>query len=164
MRVAMLGPFRLHSADGKQGAQAHRHLAEAEEAASDMSRTGPAQVVTAMAAAPVLLDENEHEAARERLVLALDSGMGVREMPAVAAIAEIAARWRLRIGDPLGAERMLGLAVRLRGVPDEGDPDVRGVLAELAAHPDPETRRKAFDAGAALSREEAFDELRATLA
>ena len=123
----MLGPFRLHSADGKQGAQAHRHLAEAEEAASDMSRTGPAQAVTAMAAAPVLLDENEHEAARERLVLALDSGMGVREMPAVAAIAEIAARWRLRIGDPLGAERMRGLAVRLRGVPDEGDPDVRGV-------------------------------------
>ncbi|MBQ6640734.1 MAG: hypothetical protein IJH84_06835, partial [Saccharopolyspora sp.] len=74
--------------------------------------------------------------------MALDSGMGVREMPAVAAIAEIAARWRLRIGDPLGAERMLGLAVRLRGVLDEGDPDLRGVLAELAAHPDPETRRK----------------------
>ncbi|MGW0894205.1 BTAD domain-containing putative transcriptional regulator [Saccharopolyspora sp. NPDC002578] len=141
--------------------EAERHLDEADQVPVDDHELSGMRHVLLLHRVRLLLDQARPEEVPALLAKALEGGFGTRDMPAAAAVAECAARWRLETGDPRGAARCLGLAAVLRGVLDEGDPDVRRVRAALrdttAEH------AAAFDSGATLDREAAIAALRTTL-
>ncbi|GLU49541.1 SARP family transcriptional regulator [Nocardiopsis ansamitocini] len=62
--------------------------------------------------------------------------------------AEVGAQVLLAEGDPQAAARTLGEATRLRGVRDDGSPQVRGLVARLTAALGDEGYRRAYAAGA----------------
>lgn len=141
--------------------EAERHLDEADRMRVDEHELSAVRHVLLLHRARLLLDQARPGEVPALLAKGMEGGFGTRDMPAAAAVAECAARWRLDAGDPRGAARCLGLAAVLRGVLDEGDPDVRRVRAALRANADEHT--SAFASGAALDREAAFAALRATL-
>ncbi|MFR9728494.1 ATP-binding protein [Saccharopolyspora sp. MS10] len=114
--------------------------------------------------ARLLLDEGLPGEVPVLLGKALSGGFGGRDMPAAAVVAECAARWCVETGQPRLAARLHGLAAALRGLLDEGDPDVREARRRLDLLLAPDQHRQEAEAGAALSREEALAELRALLA
>ncbi|WP_243791230.1 hypothetical protein [Saccharopolyspora gloriosae] len=139
---------------------AENFLDDADRIPVDEHENSVIQPVLLLQRARVLLDRGRTADVPVLLAKALEGGFGIRDVPTAAVVAECAARWRLRTDDPRGAARLHGLAVALRGVLDEGDPDVRRVRAALRKSDD---HAAAFDTGAAQDRSAAFAELRSTL-
>jgi hypothetical protein len=81
-------------------------------------------------------------------------------MPLVAGIAAAAADVDLLAGEPELAARTLGLAASMRGIRSVPDADVRSSFERLRDVLGAEAFETAYDAGAALSRNDAIDELR----
>ncbi|MDR7301669.1 BTAD domain-containing putative transcriptional regulator [Haloactinomyces albus] len=105
------------------------------------------------------LDEKRFGAARERLATAVEVDSGIGDMPLAAMLAEQSARLLSASGEAERAAHALGLAVAMRGMLDNGDPEVRAMLAELDTALDPKVYRRAFDNGSALAGEQAHAEL-----
>jgi predicted ATPase/DNA-binding SARP family transcriptional activator len=99
------------------------------------------------------------EQAREKLAAAIEKALKSQDMPVVADVAQAAADLALSLGDPALAARRLGLAVALRGIADEGSPDVRRIRAGAVEALGEQGYRDAYEGGAALSRDTALAEL-----
>ncbi|GAA2791143.1 ATP-binding protein [Saccharopolyspora taberi] len=102
------------------------------------------------------LDSDDLPAARDRIRRAVEVAMELPVMPLMALLAENAALVLFAEGDQAEAARMLGVAVALRGLLDEGDPEIRALRAKLDT---PELRAERAR-GAALPHEEALAALR----
>ncbi|SEG97622.1 Predicted ATPase [Saccharopolyspora kobensis] len=140
-------------------AGAWERIAELRELVGDMTVTPqPLRQLVKICESRLHASEGDFDAARAGLAEALVTGLDLRDMPMTAAIAEQAARTEFAQGRPEPAARLLGIAVALRGQLDEGDPEVRDLLHTLTGSYDAEREK-----GAALSREAAFEELRAAL-
>ena len=142
----------------------------------DLARTYFAKATEGLASAPpnshpvrqmllgsearLAVAEGDLVAARDRLARAVDLGLELPVMPLMAALAEHAALLRSATGDRLRAARMLGVAIALRGLPDDGDPEVRALTVELNS---PESRAER-DRSAALAHEDALTALREDVA
>ncbi|MDA3624772.1 BTAD domain-containing putative transcriptional regulator [Saccharopolyspora sp. WRP15-2] len=141
-------------------AEAWKYLAEMREIISDANMTPhPLRQLAEICEARLCAAEGRFDAARAALARALVLGMDIRDMPMTAGIAEQVACLEFTQERPESAARLLGIAIALRGQLDEGDPEVRDLLHALG-----ENHSAARDRGASLSREAAFEELRAALA
>jgi predicted ATPase/DNA-binding SARP family transcriptional activator len=154
--VAVLGGLaEVARVSGDRG-RAREYLAKSRAAlASTVKAPQPLRHLQLVSEARLCVDEKQLHEAKAKLAEALVVGLGLRDMPMTATLAEQAARVELAGGKPERAARLLGVAVALRGLVDEGDPDVRALLRELDGE-----HRAERDGGAALSRDDAFAELR----
>lgn len=109
--------------------------------------------------ARLYLGKGAFDRARERLATAVEAGSGIGGMPLTAMLAEQVARLLFLGGRFVPAARLLGIASGLRGTLDEGDPEIRELLADLDAVLGSAGYRDAFDRGSALTRDEARAEL-----
>nr|SBO99362.1 Signal transduction response regulator / Disease resistance domain-containing protein [Nonomuraea gerenzanensis] len=62
-------------------------------------------------------------------------------------------------GDPEGAARSLGMSERIKGVLDQGDPEIRALIRELVGCLGEDRYRAAYREGAAMPRQQAIDRL-----
>lgn len=83
---------------------------------------------------------------------ALAVGTEIADMQFVAVVAVSLARLRLAQGAPAGAARVLGAAHALRGVPDEFNPDVVSLTADLSDELGETGYQAAYAEGCALDR------------
>jgi ATP/maltotriose-dependent transcriptional regulator MalT len=141
--------------DRKDGdlAGAEARLKDVFDAISEPGRMPPqVSAVALLGRARVALARGRHgdatEAVREAAAWALDG----RDMPALSRVADVAADIAARDGDPGGAATLLGASATLRGAPEEGDPDVVALRAELRSTLGA-GYMPAYAAGLALSRE-----------
>ncbi|GAA0544411.1 BTAD domain-containing putative transcriptional regulator [Saccharopolyspora spinosporotrichia] len=140
--------------------RARAYFAQARELLAGTPMAPPPLHQVALATeARVDIDELRLDDARARLRESLDSSGEIPMMPTIAMIAEQTALLRFAAGDHRQASYLLGVAVALRGMLDEGDPDIRAVLPALDA-PDLRSER---DRGAALTHEAALAVLREVL-
>ncbi|TDD52223.1 BTAD domain-containing putative transcriptional regulator [Saccharopolyspora elongata] len=139
--------------------QARDYLAAARAALAEAAtEPEPLRQMELLGEARLRLDEGEPGEALALLAEAFAVGLELRDMPLNATIAEQAARVEFAAGRPQRAARLIGIATVLRGLVDEGDPEVRALLRELAGE-----HREERDGAAALSRDDAFAELRDAL-
>ncbi|MEU0564711.1 hypothetical protein ABZ297_04825, partial [Nonomuraea sp. NPDC005983] len=73
--------------------------------------------------------------------------------------AELLAGLLLLEGDPAGAATSLGMSQVIRGVFDEGNPELRDLVAELRARLGDAEYREAYRQGAGLPRDVAMNRL-----
>ncbi len=145
-------------------AGAREHLQRAHEAVGRPERVPqPMRQLVLAFEARLLVDEagpgGRLTRARECLTTAVEVGRSVGDMPLTAMLADQVARVLFVEGEPERAARMLGAGTVMRGVLDEGDPDVRALRADLDAALGAATHAKHFDDGAALDRGAAHAEL-----
>ncbi|MEV0697399.1 BTAD domain-containing putative transcriptional regulator [Saccharopolyspora sp. NPDC050389] len=139
--------------------QARDYLAAARAALAESAMAPePLRQMELLGEAKLCLEEDELDEAQALLAEAFAVGLELRDMPLNATLAEQAARVEFAAGRPQRAARLIGIAVVLRGLVDEGDPEVRALVRELA-----EEHRAERDGAAALSRDDAFAELRDAL-
>jgi tetratricopeptide (TPR) repeat protein len=116
---------------------AHRRTGDLDAARAALGLVGESLqrawpgVVHAGGLAALALAETGPAAAAAPLVAAVTAAVESKDGPAVATIAELAARARLAAGDPSGAAQLLGVATTQRGTLDRGDPEVMAVLAAV---------------------------------
>ncbi|WP_165956687.1 AfsR/SARP family transcriptional regulator [Kribbella antibiotica] len=91
---------------------------------------------------------------------AVEIAMTSADMPVTATIVETAAEIALADGDAELGARTLGLAAALRGMRSMPDADVRAVTEQLREQLGADAFETAYAAGAALTRDDALDELR----
>jgi tetratricopeptide (TPR) repeat protein len=91
---------------------------------------------------------------------AMELGLSTEDMPVAALIVEIAADVDRLAGDAELAARTLGLAAALRGMRSVPDADVRATIERVRDVLGADAYETAYDAGAALTRDEAVAELR----
>ena len=91
---------------------------------------------------------------------AVELAISTEDMPLSSIIVEAAAEVLLLAGDPEQAARTMGMATVMRGMRTVPDTDVRNTLQRLHDALGNEAFDTAFEAGAALTREEAVNELR----
>src|SRR5439155_26189604 len=108
----------------------------------------------------VSVSRGELDDAREYARQSVELGLSTEDMPLVAGIAAAAADVDLLAGEPELAARTLGLAASMRGIRSVPDADVRSSFERLRDVLGAEAFETAYDAGAALSRNDAIDELR----
>ncbi|MFI7615589.1 BTAD domain-containing putative transcriptional regulator [Nonomuraea terrae] len=109
----------------------------------------------------VLVTEGAAERARELLPRAMRGVLGHTNANAMARGAELLARLLGLEGDPAGAATALGMSQVLRGVFDEGDPDLCRLVPVLAGQLGDEGYLEAYRRGVSLPRQEAMDRLTA---
>ncbi|UBU14900.1 ATP-binding protein [Nonomuraea gerenzanensis] len=107
----------------------------------------------------VHIAEGAAEQARELLPRALRGVFSNANANALARGAELLARLRGLEGDPEGAATALGMSHVVRGVFDEGDPDVCRLVPVLTGALGQDGYLKAYRRGAELPRQEAMDRL-----
>ncbi|MEU4396105.1 BTAD domain-containing putative transcriptional regulator [Kribbella sp. NPDC023855] len=110
--------------------------------------------------ARVAVARGELADAREHAQLAIGLSLRTEDMPVVSGVIEAAADVELLAGDPALAARTLGISAALRGIRAIADSDVRRTVERLRAELGDDRYDAAYDAGAALPREDAMDELR----
>jgi predicted ATPase/DNA-binding SARP family transcriptional activator len=108
----------------------------------------------------VSVSRGELDEAREYRRQSVELGLSSEDMPLVSGIVEAAADVDLLTGEPELAARLLGLAAALRGMRSVPDADVRSTFDRLREVLGVEAFETAYDAGAALARNDAVDELR----
>ncbi|WP_026424987.1 BTAD domain-containing putative transcriptional regulator [Actinokineospora inagensis] len=113
--------------------------------------------------AQLCLGEDDPETALTRLGAALETIIGVGDMPVVAAIAEITARVLHHRGDAIGAARLLAIAAVIRGAPDLGNPELVELRARLDEALGVDGAAAAFASGMAVDRAAALAELHRVL-
>ncbi|WAL66122.1 BTAD domain-containing putative transcriptional regulator [Amycolatopsis cynarae] len=111
----------------------------------------------------LLVDEGRTAEARVLLPDVLAGAYARQDMPDAAQVATDAARLFAREGRPERAAWAVGTSEALRGVFDEGDPELRALVVSLAAELTESGYRAAYARGAGLSREDALAALLAEL-
>ncbi|MEU5860845.1 BTAD domain-containing putative transcriptional regulator [Nonomuraea sp. NPDC047529] len=112
----------------------------------------------------VLVTEGAAERARELLPRALRGVLGNTNANAMARGAELVARLLGLEGDHAGAATALGMSHVIRGVFDEGDPDLGRLVPALTGRLGDAGYLEAYRRGADLPRQEAMDRLLALCA
>ncbi|MFF0862712.1 BTAD domain-containing putative transcriptional regulator [Nonomuraea sp. NPDC003560] len=151
-------------------AEVHRHagdLGRAHEVVDELETVvhrlpGPPELngdVIVSSRMAVLVTEGAAERARELLPRAMRGVLGHTNANALARAAELLARLLGLEGDPAGAATALGMSHVIRGVFDEGDPDLRRLVPVLAGRLGDAGYREAYRRGADLPRQEAIDRL-----
>jgi predicted ATPase/DNA-binding SARP family transcriptional activator len=113
-----------------------------------------------MAKASIALATGDLAEAAVVLADVLAVSESVADMAAIASIGERIAVLVAHRGDDLAAATLLGAAAGIRGMVDQGEPNVRALVAELAESLGPDGYRTAFDSGFGYDRERAVTELR----
>jgi hypothetical protein len=98
--------------------------------------------------------------ARERAARAVEAGIRSQDMPVLADVTHAVADLALAAGDPERAALLLGVALGLRGLADDGSPDVARIRAGALERLGRAGYARAYQRGAALSRDAALAELR----
>ncbi|GAA3250224.1 BTAD domain-containing putative transcriptional regulator [Nonomuraea helvata] len=153
-------------------AEVHRHAGDLElahQAVNELDTVihrlpGPPELnsdVIVSSRMAVLMTEGAAERARELLPRAMRGVLGHTNANAMARAAELLARLLGLEGDPAGAATALGMSHVIRGVFDEGDPDLRRLVPVLAGQLGDEGYLEAYRRGASLPRQEAMDRLTA---
>lgn len=102
----------------------------------------------------------DQESARRSNQQAVKIALTSADMPITATIVETAAEIDLASGDAELGARTLGLAAALRGMRTVPDADVRAVTEQLVELLGDDAFETAYGAGAAVTRDDALDELR----
>ncbi|SHM96448.1 BTAD domain-containing putative transcriptional regulator [Cryptosporangium aurantiacum] len=127
---------------------------------------GPPQIKSLLLAdyCYVLLGLDDAEQARQHAQEALDAAEESRDAPILSGALDSAAAVALQLGDSAGAAMLLGVAARVRGLPDLGNPDVvrtRTLATEALGR---ETFASRYSAGERLPRAEAPEVARKVVA
>ncbi|MFD9907523.1 BTAD domain-containing putative transcriptional regulator [Streptomyces sp. NPDC059063] len=152
--VVMQGRAEMYRRSGELE-QAARVLDQLDEIAH---REGRADRETWLAPARMSLSLTAGDAvrARELLPATVAGAQTVGDLPPVA---QQLAQLRFLEGDPAGAATALGMSEALRGAFDEGDPELRELVADLTRHLGGSAYEAAYREGARLSRADAFARL-----
>ena len=150
---------------GGELGRAEEHLRRAYEDLDGSSShvSHPIRQLVLLSEVRLRLYQGRLDRVRALLRQGLGIGNGIGNMPMSAVYAEQAARWLSASGEPERAARALGTAVALRGLLDEGDPEVRALRHELEGSLGVTDYRRLFERGAALSRTDALTELSSIL-
>jgi len=105
----------------------------------------------------------ELEVAQRYNQQAVELGLSTEDMPLAAVIVETSADVEFLAGEIEQAARTLGLAAAMRGMRSVPDTDVRNTYTRLQDALGNESFGTTYDAGAALTRDEAVAELRKRL-
>ena len=176
--------MRLSEENGSRGGQAMSHLGmsriarrtgrldEAKELAEraysmldlEAERVAPhGQAMMLANLTRVYVARDELEPAQRCGRQAVELGLSTEDMPVASVIVESSADVELLAGEPEQAARTLGLAAAMRGMRSVPDADVRNTFDRLHDALGNEAFDAAYDAGAALTREDAVAELRKRL-
>ncbi|MGW7079099.1 BTAD domain-containing putative transcriptional regulator [Streptomyces sp. NPDC054866] len=98
--------------------------------------------------------------ARELLPRAVGGAFARGEVADIARAAELLAHLLLLEGDPAGAAAVLGMSQVVRGVFDEGDPQLGELVAEIVGRLGAEGYEAAYGRGAGLPREDVLNRLK----
>ncbi|MEO3790719.1 BTAD domain-containing putative transcriptional regulator [Nonomuraea sp. B10E15] len=146
----------LHRRCG-DGARADQALDQLEALAGELSvQPETAETMVAPARVATLLAAERTAEARRMFPGAVRAAFAARD---VAPAAELLARLLLAEGDPAGAATALGMSQAIRGVFDQGDPELRDLVAELAERLGAPEYGQAYRRGARLPRDRALDRL-----
>ncbi|TDD25296.1 BTAD domain-containing putative transcriptional regulator [Nonomuraea diastatica] len=146
----------LHRRRG-DGAQADQALDRLEALAGELSvLEETTEALVAPARVATLLAAGRTAEARRRFPSAVRAAFAARD---VAPAAELLARLLLAEGDPGGAATALGMSQAIRGVFDQGDPELRALVAELVERLGAPGYGQAYRRGAQLPRDRALDRL-----
>ncbi|MRH89436.1 AfsR/SARP family transcriptional regulator [Nocardia sp. SYP-A9097] len=119
----------------------------------------------AMARMANRLADNSPAAARKRLPEVIEGSFIYGDVAAVtealAQAAELLAKLRLQEDDPTAAATALGMSAVIRGVFDDGEPELRTLITDLVTRLGEEGFRAAYLTGSDLPREAALTRLRA---
>lgn len=144
--------------------QADDHVRRAHESLGESSSAPqPMRQMVLVTEARLRLDQRRLDTAAGLLREGLELGSGIGNMPMTAVLAEQTARWLFASGRPERAAHTLGVAVALRGLLDEGAPEVRALRSGLAVALGSAGYRQSYERGAALSRDDALADLHSTL-
>jgi predicted ATPase/DNA-binding SARP family transcriptional activator len=143
---------------------ARRLVHEAENRLAAMPASHPLQnhglaITLAVAAKHHLLDGDLEQGDRS-LARAYETALETRDMPIVAAAGCVTAMRAVLAGDPVDAAERLGAAARLRGTPDETQPDIAELTARLRGELGDDEFERIFEDGRSLQRDPAIDRLR----
>ncbi|MDQ2836811.1 MAG: winged helix-turn-helix domain-containing protein [Actinomycetota bacterium] len=123
-----------------------------------MSRTnGHLPAISLATLAILLIAKGDLDAARERVTLAYEYGIGTRDMPVMASVAVAVAGWACAAGAMVAAARIHGAAAQLRGAPDPTDPLGLRLRENLVQALGMARYEKEFLAGRALDRAAALE-------
>jgi predicted ATPase/DNA-binding SARP family transcriptional activator len=114
----------------------------------------------AMAKSGIALATGELDEATVLLADVLRTCESVADMSAIAGIGERIAVLVAQRGDHSAAATLLGAAAGIRGLLDQGEPNVQALVADLAERLGEDGYRTAFDSGFGYDRERAVTELR----
>jgi ATP/maltotriose-dependent transcriptional regulator MalT len=115
-------------------------------------------VLTALAC--VDLVEGDLGTARRRLDSAITLALAPHDMPILAGAVHVLAGHTMLSGDPEQAAVLLGMATTLRGVRDQGSPDLLRTEDRVREQLGSEAYDRAYAEGAGLAREEAIARVR----
>jgi hypothetical protein len=121
---------------------------------------GHAQAVGLAALASVLVDAGELAEARQRLETGYSYALGTQDMPIVAQVALVTARWAHAAGQHLAAAEMYGALAQLRGAPDPTNPLGSRLARELIDELGREKFEQAVQRGRTLDRTAALERVR----
>jgi ATP/maltotriose-dependent transcriptional regulator MalT len=102
------------------------------------------------------IDEGDHATAGPLLDEAAATAHRSHDMPILTAVIDAMAAAALAAGDPGRAALLLGVADRLRGSPERGNPDVVHAVETARAALGPAAYDERYAAGAAMERDEAL--------
>lgn len=102
-------------------------------------------------AAKLCIAEDDLPAAADQLALAVEFGIGSRDMPIIASVGVTAAMFALACGRSDDAARTLGAAARLRGGPDRTERDIAALTTRLCDALGAAEFDRLYAAGRALS-------------
>ncbi|HVV21074.1 MAG TPA: BTAD domain-containing putative transcriptional regulator [Pseudonocardiaceae bacterium] len=149
----------------KELAEARRLADEAVAVAESIPDDGGPNPRTAlqMAKASISLAAGDLREARMLLATALDTAWPRSDMSSVAGIGERIAVLVSRRGEDQRAAELLGAAAGIRGMLDQGEPNVRELVGMLRERIGEDGYRSAFDRGFGYERETAIEHLRAAV-
>jgi predicted ATPase/DNA-binding SARP family transcriptional activator len=145
---------------------AQEHLALAKSYRTSIPMTARGHRMAGLMTAEAILDEfrGDLDRVRDDLAEALRNATKTTDMPLLAGVGERIARLLMLTGGrPVEAAGVLGACASLRGILDQGDPDVRDTIDRLAEELGEDGYAKAFRAGRELDRAAAAIALYAAL-
>ena len=147
-----------------QYAEAWEQLDQSEAILNTMSRTiGQWKAMLLTARSGLLLVGDDVAGALRALAEALDGMTAMLDMPVVAMISDCTAQAVDRRGETELAARLIGIGTAVRGMPDLGNPELVTFRAVIVEKLGARAVEAAYDAGAALARDDAIAELRGVL-
>ena len=116
---------------------------------------GPPQIKALLLAdyCYLLIRNDNPEPARHRSEAAIDGAEESHDSPVLAGALDSAAAVVLRLGDPAGAAILLGSATLIRGMADQGNPDVQQTVADTRAALGEEEYAARYQEGHTLPRD-----------